>query len=502
MSKNVTEWLDETASRLPDKIAFSDGEMSLSFDQLRKESRSCATELAKRGLFKQPVVIAMERSPHTVSAFMGAAYSGNFYAPIDIEMPAARIRRIIEKLRPAAYIAAPEYINLLRESGADESMIIPFPEVADAETDDKLLEKASGRQIDTDILYVLFTSGSTGEPKGVCISHRNVIDYSNAVTSTFGLDENTILGQTASFTFDLSVLYIYQPLQNGCTNYIIPKICYSFSVKMIEFLNKYKINTIYWVPTSYNIIAKSGILDVSVPKHLRRLWFVGEVMQNSVLNIWRRALPDAQYVNLFGPTEITDTFLYYIINRDFDDGEPLPIGKPHKNVDVLILNEQNQLCRDGETGELCVRGIKISPGYYNDPERTEKVFQQNPLHNDYREIIYRTGDFGYINEYGEIMFAGRRDAQIKHLGYRIELGEVETAASAVDGVDMCACVYDYDKKNISLFYTGTADEKYVAKELELKIQRYMLPGFVKKLEALPRNANGKIDRLALKNELM
>jgi non-ribosomal peptide synthetase component F len=368
-------------------------------------------------------------------------------------------------------------------------------------TDERLLAEASDNRIDTDILYVLFTSGSTGEPKGVCISQRNVIDYSTALTDTFGLDETAIFGQTILFTFDSSILYIYQTLQNGCTTYIIPKICFSFPVKMIEFLDKYEINTIYWVPSSYNILARSGILDVKVPSYLRRIWFVGEIMPNSILNIWRKALPDVQYANLFGPTEITDTFTYFIVNRDFDDGEPLPIGKPYSNNDVLILNEQDRLCSPGETGELCVRGTKVSPGYYNDLERSEKVFVQNPLNNAYREIIYRTGDLGYINEYGEIMFAGRKDSQIKHFGYRIELGEIEAAANTVDGINMCACVYDNNKKSIVLFYTGNADEKYIIKELKLKIQQYMVPGVVKKLDVLPQNLNGKIDRIALKNSL-
>ena len=501
MLKNVTEWLDDTAMRLPDKTAFSNGEQSLTFARLREESRSCATELLKRGLFKQPVVIAMDREPHIISAFMGAAYSGNFYVPLDISMPAARVSRIIEKLRPAAYIASPEVMGLLISAGADGNMIIPFPEAINSEPDDKLLADAYGKQTDTDILYVLFTSGSTGEPKGVCISQRNVIDYSNAITDTFSLDESAIFGQTIPFTFDSSILYIYQTLQNGCTTYIIPKVCSSFPVKMIEFLNKYKINTIYWVPTSYNIIARSGILDIKAPEYLRRLWFVGEVMPNSVLNIWRKALPDAQYANLFGPTEITDTFVYYIIDRDFDDCEPLPIGKPYPNVEVLILDGQDKLCPPGETGELCVRGTKVSCGYYNDPERTEKVFAQNPLNNAYREIIYRTGDLGYINQYGEIMFAGRKDSQIKHYGHRIELGEIEAAAGTVGGIDMCACVYDDDKGRIALFYTGNADDKDIIKELKLKIQQYMLPNFIKKLDALPRNLSGKIDRMALKNSL-
>ena len=501
MLKNVAEWLDKTASELPDKTAFSDGDRSLTFAQLRAESRACAAKLAGHGLFKAPVVIAMDREPHIISAFMGAAYSGNFYVPIDIEMPAARIKKIIEKLRPSAYIASPEYMDLLYDAGADKSMVIPFSEAAAAPPDDRLLADAAAKQIDTDLLYILFTSGSTGEPKGVCISHRNVIDYTNILKSTFNLDGGAVFGQTIPFTCDGSVLYIYQTLQNGCTDYLIPKVCFSFPVKMIDFLNKHKINTIYWVPTSYAIIAKSGILDVRTPDYLCRIWFVGEVMPNSVLNIWRKALPDAQYINFFGPTEITDTFVYYTADREFDDGAPLPIGKPYENVGVLILDEQNRLCPPGETGELCVRASKISAGYYNDPERTAGVFVQNPLNTAYREIIYRTGDLGYVNERGEIMFAGRKDSQIKHYGYRIELGEIETAANIIGGIGMCACVYDDIDKRIALFYTGDADEVYIREKLKLNLQQHMMPAVIKKLDMLPQHINGKIDRISLKNSL-
>jgi non-ribosomal peptide synthetase component F len=267
---------------------------------------------------------------------------------------------------------------------------------------------------------------------------------------------------------------------------------------MVDFLNKYKVNAIYWVPTSYTIIVKSGILDKRVPQFLRKMLFMGEVMPTSVLNVWRRAIPDAMYANLFGPTEITDTFVYYIVDREFSDNEPLPIGKPYRNVDVLILTEDDKQCTIGETGELCVRGSKIGLGYYNDPERTAAMFTKNPLNMAYPELIYRTGDLGYLNERDEIMYKGRKDFQIKHAGQRLELGEIETCASAVDGVDLCACVYDYNVKRIVLFYSGIAEPNILTDALKTKLQPYMVPGLVTKLDAMPCNANGKIDRAKLK----
>jgi acyl-coenzyme A synthetase/AMP-(fatty) acid ligase len=200
-----------------------------------------------------------------------------------------------------------------------------------------------------------------------------------------------------------------------------------------------------------------------------------------------------------GPTECTGTYVYYKVDREFADDEPLPIGGNYPNVQALLLNEQDEECQPSEIGELCVRGSKVSCGYYNDPERTAQVFVQNPLNRHYPEIIYRTGDQGYVNERGEIMFAGRKDFQIKHAGHRIELGEIETAAGSVDGVELCACVYDNNVKQIVLFYVGQAESALVKDTLKQKLQPYMIPGRIEKITAMPRTPSGKISRQELKS---
>jgi len=356
-------------------------------------------------------------------------------------------------------------------------------------------------QIDTDLLYVLFTSGSTGTPKGVAVTHRGVIDYVEMLTETFGFDENVVFGQTMPFTFDSSILYIYNVLRNACTDWIIPEVCFTFAAKMVDFLNEKQITHIYWVPTSYNIIAKSGIFAKRVPHHLRWCGFVGEIMPNTVLNVWRRAIPNPTYVNLFGPTEITDTFVYYVVDREFADGEPLPIGKPYHNVDVLLITEDSKSAEQGEVGEMCVRASKVAFGYYNDFERTVEAFTQNPLNSAYPEIIYHTGDLAYCNERGELIFIGRRDFQIKHAGHRVELGEIEIAAGTIDGVEMCGCIYDSEHQKIVLFYCGTITEREVTKSLKTKVQPYMIPNDVRKLDSFPRTTTGKIDRMSLKVRL-
>jgi acyl-coenzyme A synthetase/AMP-(fatty) acid ligase len=246
-------------------------------------------------------------------------------------------------------------------------------------------------------------------------------------------------------------------------------------------------------------VANLKALD-SVPcDGLKKILFAGEVMPARQLNYWRQRLPGALYANLYGPTEITVDCTYYIVDRAFQDDEAVPIGVACRNTDVLILNEQNRPAAVNEPGELCVRGSSLALGYWNNPEQTAKAFTQNPLHSHYPELIYRTGDLVFRNERGEIMFIGRKDFQIKHQGYRIELGEIETAVLALPEIENACVLYHQAKKEITLFFEakvklGPAD---IRPRLTERLPKYMFPTVFHQLDALPRNANGKIDRPVL-----
>ena len=254
-----------------------------------------------------------------------------------------------------------------------------------------------------DILYVLFTSGSTGIPKGVIISHRSVIDYTEWAAETFHFDSHTIFGNQAPFYFDNSVLDIYSTIRNGAALYIIPQMLFSFPIRLLEYIRDHNINTIFWVPTVLSRVADIGVLEHCEIGCLENILFAGEVMPAKQLNIWMRRLPDALYANLYGPTEITVDCTYFIVNRKIEDNEPVPIGYPCRNSDILVLNKENQLVKGEEKGELCVRGTSLSLGYYNNPEKTKRVFVQNPLHHLYEDRIYRTGDIVHYNERGEVV---------------------------------------------------------------------------------------------------
>ena len=352
------------------------------------------------------------------------------------------------------------------------------------------------KQIDTDPVYSIFTSGSTGIPKGVVVSHRGVIDYIDWAIETFHIYSTSVIGNQAPFYFDNSTLDIYLMYATGATLNIIPDTFFAFPAKLVEYLDEKKITFVFWVPFVLVNMANFKILDSRKPQYLRDVFFAGEVMPNKHLNYWRRNMPECRYVNLYGPTEITVDCTYYTVEREFNDDEPLPIGFPCKNSDVLILNADFKPCVVNEQGELCVRGSSLALGYYNNPQKTAEAFIQNPLNKHYPEIIYCTGDIVYRNELGEIMYVGRKDSQIKHNGYRIELGEIETAALASQMIENCCVVYDFMRKKIVLIYQAKEEPNMIEfrKVILTKVPKYMLPSEYHRVDVIKQNSSGKIDR--------
>ena len=499
MYNNIIDYLIDSAETYPDKVAFKDAHKSITFHELKERSQSVASKIiAAFGEIKnQPIAVYMEKSVDMLCAFMGIAYSGNFYSPIDIKSPQTRVENILETLDPIAVIATKD-----KTPNFNNHCAIVWYEDAIEEKRYANLEKHRRQILDTDPLYVLFTSGSTGKSKGVTISHRGVIDYIEWLYNTFHFDSSTVFGNQAPFYFDNSILDIYSTLRNGSTMVIIPEHLFTFPVKVLEFINEHRINTIFRVPSALSGIANAKALEKIPLEYIQKVLFCGEVMPNKQLNEWRKHYPEALYANLYGPTEITDVCAYYIVNRTFSDDEPLPIGKACENMEILVLNDKNELVQGEEKGELCVRGCGVSMGYYRNDEKTSTVFVQNPLNSRYRDIIYRTGDIVKYNEYGELVYLTRKDFQIKHQGHRIELGEIEVAATSISGVNQSCAMYDDKNKRIVLFYTtgGEVSDKMLYQELKTKVPTYMLPTLIKKLDNFKLNLNGKIDRVSLKQD--
>ena len=319
----------------------------------------------------------------------------------------------------------------------------------------------------------------------------------------FGFDGTEVLGSLSPVVFDIFDFELCMLMMNGSKLILLDAFLASFPARLLETMVKDNVSFIFWVPSIMVNIANMQLLDKIQLPELKLVWFAGEVFPTKQFCYWYDNLPNAKFANLYGPIEITLDCTYFVVERRPDEREPLPIGIPYRNTDILILNENDQMCAVGEEGELCVRGTSLAMGYYNNPEKTAAAFVQNPLNTAYPEFIYRTGDMAYAREDGNIMFKGRKDSLIKHMGYRIELGEIEhVIENELKLVKYCCAVYQYEKKVIVLYYENEHEisDKDFRTSLKNVFPSYMIPGRFQKMNELPRNTNGKIDRLLLKEK--
>ena len=496
---NVLEYLEHTVKRLPDKVAYSNESEGLTFAEVYHDSRAIGSYLNSKGYYGEPVVVFMKKHPKAIAAFYGCVYGGNYYVPIDEEMPRFRIDLIFDNLRPKVMICDESTQEMAKTFDFDGELLI-YDEVSQSPINEDALAQIRDKQLDTDPIYIVFTSGSTGVPKGVVACHRSVIDYIENLSEVLEFNEDTRFANQTPLYFDACLKELYPTLKFGASTVIVPKSLFMFPVKLVEFLNEHKINTVCWVVSALTMISSFKTFDKVVPEYLHTVAFGSEVFPIKQFKIWKETLPNAKFTNLYGPTETTGMCCYYKVNRDFELDEVMPVGRPFHNTEIILLNDENKRAAQGEVGEICVRGTSLTLGYYHNFEKTNEVFVQNPLNDRYPELIYRTGDLGKFNEFGELVFVSRKDYQIKHMGHRIELGEIEVNVNMMEGISTSCCVYDKEKEKIVLYYVGDLEVKDVVSIFKDKLPRYMIPNKVEKLDQMPLTANGKIDRVFLKNK--
>ena len=494
---NVLEYLEQSRNRYPHKVAFDDLTNRCTYEELYDNSKRIGSFLSQYTSPCRPVAVYMDKSVEALTAFLGIVSAGCFYTVISIEQPIFRIQQILDVLNPECIICRKGSISAFDELSYNGKLFDYETTVQFGRLDETLIKI---RNLSQDIhpLYCNFTSGSTGVPKGVLVSHRSVIDFMEYFPDMFQITEKDRIGNQAPFDFDVSVKDIYSTLKTGASMIILPKKFFSIPARLLDCLCDLQVTTLIWAVSALCMISQLKGFTYKVPSSVNKVLFSGEAMPASQLRIWQDHLPEASFVNLYGPTEITCNCTYYPILRKFESDEIIPIGKAFPNERVFLLNKENkEVITEDEIGEICVSGTALALGYYHAPEQTSQSFVQNPLNPNYRELIYRTGDLAFYNHEGNLCFAGRKDFQIKHMGHRIELEEIERILNSYPEVERACCVFQPVNKRIAAFYSGSIETKEILKRMRTHLPSYMIPNVFRPLAQLPVTPNGKMDRKKL-----
>lgn len=488
----VIDYLVESYRNFPNNVACSDENGEITYDALWKQTEGVSKWLRNRYDMSLPIVIVGIKSVDLYIIIWSIIKAGGYYCVIDPMLPIERIDKMLGVLSPKVIITDQKYEKKIKSGYQIVYIIDILSKVNNANVNN---QKAEDNIVDTLPLYIMFTSGTTGVPKGVVVNHRSVVDFINAFTDRFGISNDDIIGNQAPWDFDVSVKDIFSAVKTGAKLQIIPRKLFAFPKELMDYLNAHNVTTLIWAVSALRIISNDKTFAERKPSKINKVIFSGETMPPHSYNIWREQYPKALFVNVYGPTEITCNCTYHIQRGMIKEDECIPIGVPFKNESVFLLNESDELVSImdvGVDGEICVSGTAVAMGYYSNKAATDKAFVQNPLNSKYREIIYRTGDLAFYNSEGLLVFNGRKDNQIKHNGHRIELEEIERALNMQPEIMKCCCVYKNEM--IIAYIEGKCIEKEIIIRLSKIVPNYMIPSKFVFVKNIPLNSHGKMDR--------
>ena len=504
---NVLEWLEGSVAKFPQKIAFADTDKTITYKELNDRSDRLATYLLNEYNVspRQAVAFYLEKCVDATVGMFATLKTRAFYSFIDLRSPEARQHKVIDTLEPKVIFTDKANLSNADELfGTKDVKIVDLQKVLDnlPDADENKLTSVRKTALSNDPVYVNFTSGSTGTPKGVVVGHGSIIDFITVFTKTFDLNETDIWANQAPFDFDVSVKDIFASISVGGTVNIIPRNFFSNPTQLMDYLVERKPTVLVWAVSAMCFVSIMNGFGYKALDTVKKVIFSGEVMPIKQLNVWKKYLPDATYVNVYGPTEITCNCTYHVVDREYDLKEVIPAGKAFENEHVFLLNENDEeITTAGEVGEICVSGACLALGYYKDAAKTSAAFMPNPANKEFMEMMYRTGDLGRYDENGLLYYVSRKDFQVKHMGQRIELGEIEVAASSKENVERSCCLYDNNKKKLLLVVSGNVDKKELLESMRKDLPPFMIPNKVFVVEQMPMTKNGKIDRNALKKEV-
>jgi amino acid adenylation domain-containing protein len=526
MIRLLHNWATLSAERAPESLAVVlDGE-AISYGELERLSNQLARGLKDAGCERgDRVCLLSPKSLDAIVAIIGIVKADCTFVPLDPQCPAARHRKIIESCECRCLLAGGNAAPLLEDIFGGRAFTFPLavgalgnaridgPRCRAAFSSSDLsaysAEPLDCRNASGDPAHILFTSGSTGTPKGVVITHANVIRFVEWAKEYFHIARGGRNSCHSPLHFDLSTFDIYGTFAAGAELHLVPAEANLLPHKLADFIRRSELTQWFSVPSILNYMAKFDVVEDNDFPKLREMLWCGEVFPTPALIYWMRRLPHVRFTNLYGPTEATIASSYYTVPaRPADERSPIPIGTACPGESLLVLDENLKRKPAGEIGNLHIGGVGLSPGYWRDEEKTRAVFVRNPYSDDPSDRIYKTGDLASVGADGLVYYAGRSDFQIKSRGYRIELGEIESALHSLAGLQECAVVAvpvdGFEGARICCAYVSLAGHSIgplmLRRELARLLPSYMLPTHWLAFDALPKNANGKIDRPKLAEE--